>query len=85
MNSGEKSGDEGFRNVNDYVSDEVVDDVSNDISVRRTVVQQQRRRQRTRTIYLVSTYIGCIKKEEKKRKEEIGKRRFLKYPSGWQP
>ncbi len=71
--------------VVDDVSDEVVDDVSDDGSVRRTAVQHQRRRQRTRTIYLVIKYKGCVKKEGKKRKGETGKRRFLKYPSGWQP
>ena len=65
--------------------DEVVDYLSDDRSVRRIVVQRQRRRQRTRTIYLVSKYKGCLKKEEKKRKGEMGKRRFLIYPSGWQP
>ena len=66
----------------DHVSDKVVDNVSDNRSVRRTAVQQQRRRQRTRTIYLVSKYKGCVNKEEKKRKGEIGKRRFLKYHVG---
>ena len=78
------SGDEGIRSVYEEVCDEVVDDVSDDRSVRRIVVQRQRQRQRTRTIYLVSKYKGCVKKEEKKRKGEMGKRRFLIYPSGWQ-
>ncbi len=74
----ENSDDEGIRNVSDDGSDEVVDDVSDNRSVRLTAVQRQRRRQWTRTIYLVSKYKGCVKKEEKKRKEEIGKRRLLK-------
>ncbi len=59
------------------MSDEVVDVVSDDSSVRRTVGQRQRRRCRTRTIYLASKYKGCVKKEEKNRKGEIGRRRLL--------
>ena len=84
LHSRENSSDESSHSVSDDVSDEVVDDVSDDSGVRRTAVQHQRRRRWTRTIYLVSKYKGCVKKEGKKRKGEIGKQRFFKYPSGWQ-
>ena len=68
LHSWENNRDESTRSIRDDVSDEVVDVVSDDSSVRRTVGQRQRRRCRTRTIYLASKYKGCVKKEEKKRK-----------------
>ena len=63
--------------MGDEVVDDVSDDVSDDGSVPRTAVQRQRRRQWTKTIYLVSKYKGCVKKEEKKR---IGESREAEFP-----